>query len=45
MLATIGYEGTTLEDFVAALQAAQVTVLLDIREARSRAAKASRSAN
>lgn len=29
---TIGYEGATLEDFVATLQAAGVTMLLDVRE-------------
>ncbi len=32
-LATIGYEGTSLEDFVTALRAARVSLLLDIREA------------
>lgn len=32
MLYTIGYEGAALDDFVATLQAAGVTVLADIRE-------------
>lgn len=31
-LATIGYEGSTIEDFLATLQAAGVTTLLDVRE-------------
>ncbi len=33
VLATIGYEGAALEDFLATLAAARVTTLLDIREA------------
>jgi uncharacterized protein (DUF488 family) len=33
VLMTIGYEGATQEDFVAALRAAQVSILLDVREA------------
>ena len=32
-VSTIGYEGASLEDFVATLQKARVSVLLDIREA------------
>ena len=32
-LATIGYEGASLEDFVTALRAARVLLLLDIRKA------------
>lgn len=31
-LMTIGYEGSSAEDFVATLQAAKVTLLLDVRE-------------
>ncbi len=33
MLTTIGYEGASVDDFLAALRAAQVSILLDIREA------------
>lgn len=33
VLATIGYEGAVLADFIATLKAAQVSLVLDIREA------------
>ncbi len=31
-IATIGYEGSTIEDFVAALRHASINVLIDVRE-------------
>jgi uncharacterized protein (DUF488 family) len=34
-LATIGYEGTTVQSFLAALQAADVTLLVDVRAVAS----------
>ena len=33
VLATIGYEGAALADFIATLKAARVSLVLDIREA------------